>query len=182
MSAVVLLLTPCAGVSQTVRFDNFALIIKDGRRRIRLENALEELPEKSIVHAAIKRGRDFYLVLGLSHWSRGGPHPRGLCGGGLEVSIDWLHVRDGKIVERQTALYGSCFKNREGEIVGWKEGVLLWQGWGERPDPPDSSASFITTDYAWTFDSTQPEAGISEHATDYPVSPPTPMNHPPSQP
>ena len=182
VAATTLWLAPVTGVAATVGFDNFALTIRDGQKQVTIQNALEEVPEKHVVHAVIRRNEDFYLVLGLSFWSRGGPQPRGTCGGGKEVSVSWLHVHGGKIVERQTGLYQSCFENREGEIVGWKDGVLLWQGWGVHHPSVDRTGDFVTTDYVWTFDSAKPEAGIIEHATDRPDSSPTPTNLSPSQP
>lgn len=106
------------------------------------------------------------------------PATQGLCGGGMEGYITWLHVREGKIVERQAGLYESCFKNREGEVLGWKDGVLLWQSSGELSVEREGKQEFVPTVFAWTFDSARPEAGITEHTENAEPSPPAPMPSP----
>ena len=163
---------PRSGVAQSVHFDGLSLIVKDGKRRIVLTNALEAVPETRVVHAVIKRGGDYYLVLGLREWSRGGPQPRGNCGGGTESYLAWLHVHDNKITERQAGLYASCFKNREGEVLGWKDGILLWQSSGERSVEREGKQESVPTNFSWTFDSARPEAGITEHTENIDSSPP----------
>lgn len=165
------LAAPHVAAKPTVRFDDLALVVQDGGQKVRLENALETVPIKHVVYAAVRRNDDFYLLLGLKEWTRGGPQPRGTCGGGKEESIQWLHVSGGKIVARQTGLYNSCGEERTGSVLGWKDGILLWHAHGERHPGPDGHAEFTPANFAWTFDSARPEAGIAEHMT--PAAPAT---------
>lgn len=159
-------LMPGIGMAQTAHFERTSLVIRDGTRRTTLEEVVDLPPISSVVHTVIKRGDNFYVVVGLREWTRGEPQPRGSCGGGQEQYVEWLHVRAGKIVERQVGLYNSCAQNREGSVRGWQGGVLLWQGQGVQ--------YLTTTDYAWTFDSAHPEAGITERMTTAAASTPPP--------
>ncbi len=161
-----------AGRAQTARFDRTSLVVRDGARRTTLEKVVDLPPISSVVHTVIKRGENFYVVVGLREWTRGEPQPRGSCGGGQEAYIEWMHVREGKILERQIGLYNSCTQNREGSVKGWQGGVLLWQSVGDRLAPREGGgADSVPVDFSWTFDSSHPEAGISEHETDAAVPP-----------
>ena len=165
-------LAPSIGTAQTARFDRTSLIIRDGKQQTTLEKMVDLPPISSVVHKVIKRGADYYVVVGLREWTQGEPQPRGSCGGGQEAYIEWLHVREGKIVEHQIGLYNSCSKNREGSVKGWQGSVLLWQSSGDRLVPKEGGgADSVQVDFSWTFDSAHPEAGISEHETDAAVPP-----------
>ena len=154
---VLLLAVPYAGAAPTVGFDDLTLTIRDGTQKIRVENALDQVPIKHVAYAAARRDADYYLVLGLKEWT---------CGGGKEEFICWLHVRDGKVVERQSGLYNSCYEERTGSVLGWKDGVLLWRAEGRRRSDHSGGVEYLPTDFAWPFDSNHPEAGITAHVTD----------------
>lgn len=160
-------LTPgSAANAQRVSFVGEALVITDGTHRIRLPNVIGPHPESRIVHAVQKRAGEYFIVIGVSELSRGYPPRNGYCGAGIESHIDWLHVQEGKIVERQSGLYASCWKNRDGYSIEWEHGVLLWSTEGQRVVEEGGQTTFIQVTYSWKFDPSHPEKGIEEHTED----------------
>jgi hypothetical protein len=152
--------------AQQARFVGESLVITDGARRIRLAEVIEPHPEYRVVHSVQKRGADYFVVIGVSEWTRGYPPRDGNCGGGIESHIDWLHVRDSEIVERKSGLYESCRINREGYTIAWRRGLLHWTSQGARSAEVDGRTVIIPVKYTWTFDPAHPENGIEEHAED----------------
>lgn len=159
--------TLCSTCSaQRAHFVGESLVITDGTRRIRLPNVIEPHPEYRVIHAVQKRSDGYFVVIGVSEWSRGYPPKGGNCGAGIESHIDWLHVRDGKVIERQSGLYQSCVQNRDGYAIEWQHGILHWSTEGQRRVEEGGRTTFIPVNYSWTFDPAQPNKGIEEHSED----------------
>lgn len=152
--------------AQKAYFVGESLVIIDGTRRIRLPNVIEPHPEYRVVHAVQKRSDAYFVVIGVSEWSRGYPPKNGHCGAGIESHIDWLHVRNGKIIERQSGLYESCFQNRDGYSIEWQRGVLHWSTTGQRRVEEGGQTTFFPVDYSWVFDPAHPDKGIEERFED----------------
>jgi hypothetical protein len=153
-------------IAQKAHFVGDSLVITDGTRRVRLPNVIESYPEYRVVHAVQKRADDYFVVIGVSELSRGYPSRNGYCGAGIESHIDWLHIRDGKIVQRQSGLYESCLENRDGYSIEWQHGVLHWSTEGQRRVEEGGRTIFIPTSYSWTFDPAHPDKGIEERSED----------------
>jgi hypothetical protein len=152
------------GEAQTAHFSGASLVVLDGAHRIRLPGIISPHSEHRIVHAVQRRGSDYYIVIGVSEWSRGYPPHSGYCGAGIESHIDWLHVRDGKVVKRQSGLYESCLINRGDYWIEWKDGILCWNSKGLRHDDDANPPKFVWVNYTWKFDPARPEKGIEESA------------------
>jgi hypothetical protein len=153
-------------IAQKAHFVGESLVIADGTRRIRLPNVIEPHPEYRVVHAVQKHANDYFVVFGVSEWSRGYPPKNGNCGAGIESHIDWLHIRDGKIVQRQSGLYESCMLNRDGYSIEWQRGTLRWTTKGLRLEGEGLPPTFIWVNYSWTYDPAHPDKGIEEHSED----------------
>ncbi len=154
------------GIAQTAHFAGESLVIMNAAHRILLPAVIESHSEYGVIHAVQKRAGDYFVVIGVSEWSRGYPPRGGNCGAGIESHIDWLHVHDGKVVRRQTGLYVSCIQNRDGYSIEWRHGVLHWSTEGQRRGGDDGRTTFIRVNYSWSFDPAHPENGIDEHAED----------------
>ena len=152
----------------SARFVGESLVISDDARRVRLPDLIEPYSEYHVVHAVLKRAGDYFVVVGISELSRGYPPKGGECGAGIESHIDWLRIHDGKIVERQSGLYESCFQNRFGYSIEWQNGVLHWSTEGQRRVEDSGHTTFIPMSYSWTFDPAHPDKGIEEHSEDKP--------------
>lgn len=152
--------------AQSAHFIGETLIIQDGARKIRLAEVIEPYPEYRVVHAVRKKAGEYFVVIGVSEWSRGYPPRDGFCGAGIESHIDWLRVSGGTIVERQSGLYESCFKNRDDWSIRWKDGVLHWRAQGFRHLDETGGSGAVTVHFSWKFDPAHPERGIEEHAVD----------------
>lgn len=142
-------------------FDGPDLVVKSGKTTFRLSGIADEYAFFTTVHAAARKGRDFYLVIGSSELTRGWPPKGGNCGGGIESFIRWLHVRDGKVIDTQEGLYESCRSNRDGWNLGWKDGRLMWSTRGLKRSAnvsTPSTAVFLN----WSYDPQHPEKGIAE--------------------
>lgn len=152
--------------AQTAHFVGESLIVVDGTSRMRLPDIIEPYPEYRVIHAVQKRAGEYFVVIGVSELSRGYPPKGGNCGAGIESHIDWLHVHDGKIVQRQSGLYESCIQNRDGYSIDWQHGILRWSSEGQRRVEEGGRVTFIPVSYSWTFDPAHPDKGIEEHSED----------------
>lgn len=159
--------------AQKARFVGESLLISDGTQRIQLPKLIGQHTEYHVVHAVQKRAGDYFVVIGVSEFSRGYPPRGGECGAGIESHIDWLHVHDGKIVERESGLYESCQQNRFDYSINWQDGVLHWNTEGQRRVEESGHTTFIPVSYSWTFDPAHPDKGIEEHSEDITPSPHT---------
>ena len=110
----------------SARFVGRAVLVKDGPHRITLPEVAEDHAIYTVIHSISRRGADYHLVIGCSNLSRGWPPRGGYCGSGIESYVEWLHIHEGKIVEQREGLYESCFRNRDGYSIAWKNGVLRW--------------------------------------------------------
>ena len=155
-----------ASIAQNAHFVGESLVITDGTQRVRLGVVTDQHPEYRVIHAIQKRGGEYFVVIGVSELSRGYPPKGGNCGAGIESHIDWLHVRDGKVIQRQSGLYESCFHNRDGYLIEWKLGILHWSAEGQRRVEEGGHVTFIPVNYSWTFDPAHPDKGIEEHSED----------------
>ncbi len=142
-------------------FDGPDLVVRNGKTTFRLSGIVDEHAFFATVHAAVRKGRDFYLVIGSSELTRGWPAKGGNCGSGIESFIRWLHVRDGKVLETQEGLYESCRLNRDGWSLRWKEGKLIWSTceWKCSADVSTPATAFFLN---WSYDPQHPEKGIAE--------------------
>ena len=153
----------CGAVaSPSARFDAEDLVIWDGSKSVRLHDVLDPHAFHKTIHAIQQRGKDFYVVYGTSELSRGWPPKDGHCGSGLESYIQWLHIKDGKVVAEQEGRYESCLMNRNGHSINWREGKLVWRSGGVERAGDSSPAKFVWFDYTWSYDPQQPERGILE--------------------
>ena len=148
----------CAASAQTARFVGESLVIADGPRRIRLPPVIKPHPIARCVHAVQKRSGEYFILIGGSEWSRGYPPRGGLCGSGVEEYIEWLHVRNGKIIETQKGLYLSCWDGRSGVPPAWQDGQLRWGVVYVWIDEGAGHAEQIS----WTYDPRAPRKGIQE--------------------
>ena len=155
-----------SSIAQKARFVGESLLITDGNHRIRLADVIDPDPEYRVVHAVQARGGDYFVVIGVSEMSRGHSAKTGNCAAGIESHIDWLHVRDGKVIERQSGLYESCFQSRSFYSIEWKQGILQWRSEGQRRVEEDGRTTFIPVSYSWAYDPAHPDKGIEEHSED----------------
>jgi len=137
------------------------LVVRSGKTTFRLSDIADEHAFFTIVHAAARKGRDFYLLIGSSELTRGWPPKSGYCGCGIESFIRWLHVRDGKVVDTQEGLYASCRANRDGWTIGWENGKLIWcaSGWKRSENISKTDTAIFLN---WSFDPQHPDKGITE--------------------
>ena len=158
--------TACGAIaSPSAQFDADELIVRDGNHTVRLPGVLDFNAFHKTIHAIQQRGRDFYVVYGTSELSRGWPPKGGYCGCGLESYIRWLHIKDGKIIEEHEGRYESCFKNRDGWAINWRDGKLVWSSGGIEREGDTLPAKFVLFDYTWSYDPQHPERGIFEAKT-----------------
>jgi hypothetical protein len=150
-----------AAHAASASFDGPDLVVRSGKTTFRLSNIADDHAFFKTVHAAARKGRDFYLVIGSSELTRGWPPKGGLCGCGIESFIRWLHVRDGKVIDTQQGLYESCRSNRDGWNLGWKDGKLIWStgGWKRSADVSTPATAIF---FNWSYDPQHPERGIVE--------------------
>jgi hypothetical protein len=160
---ILIALTACGAVaSPSARFDGEDLVIQDRGRSIRLSDVIEPHAFHKTIHAIQRRGHDLYVVYGTSELSRGWPPKGGYCGCGLESYIRWLRIRDGKIAEEKEGRYESCYMNRNGWRIDWRDGKLIWSTEGLEREGDNSSGKLMSVAFTWSYDPTHPEAGISE--------------------
>lgn len=159
-------------LATSASFDGPDLVVSSGKATFRLSGIADEHAFFTTVHAATRKGRDYYFVVGSSEFTRGWPPRGGNCGCGTEAFIRWLHVRDGKVIETQEGLYESCRSNRGGWDLGWKDGRLIWSAsaWRRSADTSTPSAEIFLT---WSYDPQHPERGIAEEEMPDPRSPVT---------
>lgn len=152
-----------AAASPWVEFRGTSILLTDGDLSFELEQQIDPDAFFTTLHAVSQRGADYYIVYGTSEMSRGWPPRNGRCGSGIESYIRWLHVREGKIITTAEGLYESCFRDRYGGEIKWKDQKLHWgtEGFDALPNDPNNRQR---VDYEWTFDPAHPEQGISESA------------------
>lgn len=156
-------LTACiAAASPNAKFDGEDLAIRDGRYSCRIAELLDPNAFYKTIHAIQRRGQDFYVVYGTSEMSRGWPPRGGHCGCGLESYIRWLHIKDGKLIEKQEGRFESCFSNRDGWAIRWRQGTLIWSAEGIEREGDSSIGKIVSVAFTWCFDPAHPEAGIAE--------------------
>ncbi len=168
MKIVFLAICLTAGASsiayaQSAHFVGESLVIKDGGHRIFLPDVIDPHPIARCVHAVQKRRNDYFILISVSEWTRGYPPRDGYCGSGVESSIQWLRIRDGKIAERTNGLFESCSDNRGGGITGWQDSIFIAETTDlieNRDGPAEAPARW--RDITFTFDSSRPEEGIKE--------------------
>lgn len=159
-------LAACGAVaSPSARFDAEDLIVRDGSHEVRLRDVLDPHAFYKTLHAVQQRGQDFYVVYGTSEFSRGWPPRGGNCGCGLESYIRWLHIKGGKVIEEQEGRYESCFKNRDGGAIHWRDGKLVWSSGGVEREGDSVPVKFVSLNFTWSYDPQHPESGISEVKT-----------------
>ncbi len=151
--------------AQTAKFSGTSLIISDGQKRIQLHDIIAADAFARCVHAVQKRNGDYFLLTTVGEWSRGAPPRNGFCGAGRENYLEWFQVHDGKITTHTKVLYASCFDNRDGRIIGWRDKIFTAQ-----VDYYLEHSDQKTSEYGWkityTFDANKPEAGIKEVKTE----------------
>jgi hypothetical protein len=147
-----------ATAALTAQFEKTDLVVRDGAQAFRIKKVLDPRAFHGTVHAYQRRERDYFVVYGTSEWSQTGAPHGGYCGCGIESYIRWLHIRDGKILEQQEGLYVSCWKNRDGWTIDWRNGKLVWST--EYCESDETHVAVISL--TWSYDPTHPEAGISE--------------------
>ncbi len=159
-----------ATYGQTARFTGSftgdgTLVIADGTHHIRIPDISEpsdHCPTAPYVHSIQKRHGDYYVVVTISHWTRGYP-PRGGAGGsGEEAYIKWLHIVDGKISESTEGLFRSWGDNRDGFIDGWHDSIFKVTTNDLLEDKLKAKEKDIWQDIIYTFDARHPENGIKE--------------------
>jgi len=152
----------CPCMAQSVHFSRGSLVISDVYRKLVVKDTFSPHSWGEVVHAIQKRGQDYFIVVGVSELSKGYPPKGGNCGSGIESHIDWLHIRNGKLLDRQSGLYASCIHNRDGWAIKWESGLLHWTTQGRAPEGDPATGEFIDVTYTWAFDPAHPEAGIKE--------------------
>jgi hypothetical protein len=153
--------------AQTARFVGESLVISDGGHRIRLPDIIQQHPIARCVHAVRKRQADYYVLFGASEWSRGYPPRNGNCGAGVESHITWLHVRDGKVLDRKVALYESCFTNRDGWALGWHGSLFTVETEDLVEDSARADKAAVWQTLKWTFDVRRPDAAFTEEQKEH---------------
>lgn len=161
IAAVLLFLASGSLPATIAQFSDTAIVIRDGRRIIRLPDLIDPHSFHETLHALQKVGDTIYVVYGSSEMSRGWPPRNGNCGAGVESFIRWLKVVAGKIVDRQEGLYESCRKGRSGYSIAWRDHRLTWQtdGWRRSEVATESS---LSVHFTWVYDPAHPEKGIVE--------------------
>ena len=70
--------------------------------------------------------------------------------------------KNSKIVKEQEGRFESCFKNRDGWDISWKDGKLIWISQGIEAQDDSYNPKLLWMDYTWIFDPDHPETGITE--------------------
>ncbi|RYD80332.1 MAG: hypothetical protein EOP84_12095 [Verrucomicrobiaceae bacterium] len=104
--------------------------------------------EKSVLHAFVRREDTLYILFHCEGWSRGSAQPKGRCGGGYERQINWMAIRNGRVIEHQQRDIVSCWRDAEGTIEGWRGDLFFWSA--------DTPEEFYTA----FFDRKAPEKGM----------------------
>ena len=151
-----------AAGAQTAQFAGETLVISDGSHRIRLPEVIQPHSIARCVHAVQKRQRDYFVLFGATEWSRGDPPRNGNCGSGVESHITWLHVREGKVLDRKEALYVSCITNRQGWALGWHGSIFTIETEDLVEDSVRAGKAAVWRSLKWSFDIRRPEAGFVE--------------------
>lgn len=147
--------------AQTARFAGGTLVIRDGKKRVRIADVSDspsETPLAPKVHFTKKLNGEYFVIVTTSEYTHGYPPRGGSCGGGTEAYISWLRIVDGKIIDDTRQRYASCAENRVGKIHGWHGSIFTVSGSdnmdGAAPDAVPRPA--IT----FTFDARHPERGV----------------------
>jgi hypothetical protein len=160
--AILALMVSCANAAPRAAFDADDLVIRDGRRSSRLKGLLDRHAFYATIHAVQQRGPDLFVVYGTSEMSKGWPPRNGHCGCGIESYVRWLHIREGGIIARQEGRQESCFMNRDGWSIAWRQGKLVWNTEGIERHGDPVTGRIVPVAFTWTFDPAHPEKGIAE--------------------
>lgn len=155
-------LLTCVSAGPRAVFRGEDIVLRDGGQRFVIPAIIDSHANYSTIHSVLRRKTDYFIVYGTSELTRGWPPKSANCGCGIESYIRWLHIRDGKIVAEQKGLYQSCAVNRDGWIIEWKDGKLIWQTEGQLRVENSGQVSYTMVKYTWTFDPSKPDAGITE--------------------
>ena len=155
-----------AAGAQTAQFVGETLVISDGSHRIRLLEVIQPHSIARCIHAVQKRKKDYFVLFGATEWSRGYPPRNGNCGSGLESHITWLHVREGKVLDRKEALYESCITNRQGWVLGWHGSIFTIESEDLVEDSVRAGKAAVWRNIKWSFDIRRPEAAFTEEQKD----------------
>ncbi len=163
---MLLLILSLVSYGQNALFEkNGALVIIDGKKRIRLNDVSEpiaQVPTAPCVHAVQKRKGEYYVVVTTSRWTRGFPPGDGAGGCGEEAHLRWFHVSGGKITRSAGYKFRSWSDNREGGIKGWSGGVLSLTTEDLMEARLRANEKAVWQTITFTFDAAKPEAGIQE--------------------
>lgn len=85
-----------------------------------------------------RRKGDSFVVVGVREAS--GRPPEGYCGAGTETAVEWLRIRNGRVVDSSSVLIESCLTNREGRLTGWRSALFTF--WTQGPDDGKSHYVF----------------------------------------
>ena len=155
-----------AAYGETARFaGDGTLVISDGSHRIRIGDTSEppdHCPTPPCVHAIQKRHGEYFVVITISHWTRGYPPKSGGGGCGAEAYIKWLHIVGGKISESTEGRFQSWSDNREGGIDGWRGSIFKVTTDDLLEDRLEAKEKDVWQSIAYTFDAHHPENGIKE--------------------
>jgi len=144
-------------------FEGSALCIQDGKTHFAIADLIDEHAFYSTIHAIHRRGPDYFIVFGVSEFSRGWPPRGGHCGCDVESYIKWIHVKDQKIIEESEGRFESCFRNiYDSSPITWKNGQLIWSACISVANGYSSETGFTNFNYSWTYDPLKPEQGIIE--------------------
>lgn len=160
---VLLSATLSRGWAIAAHFEGSQVVVQEGAATVRVEAKAETERNYITVHAVTRKGPDYYVLYGISFYSRGYLQP-GHCGSGLETSVRWLHLRGGAVVEQREGRQQSCLQNRVPEGLAWSGQVLEWSAWG-KDETPDGETSQVR--YRWSFNLREPEKGIVEEKQPY---------------
>ncbi|CAN5577800.1 hypothetical protein BH09VER1_BH09VER1_31980 [soil metagenome] len=125
---------------------------KDGPHDF-FSDSCQGLIDRTVVHAAIRKGDTLYVVFTCAGPSRGPEASMKRCGGGWEHQINWVSISHGVVTAFQQMDIESCWNDTFGTIDGWKNGILVW------------GSDRFDTGYTALFDPSAPEKGLQQKET-----------------
>lgn len=90
-----LIVVPSPSYALLARFVDTSLVISNGAERIRLPDITGRTVISRVVHAVVKQQGDYFVVFTVR--APTGRPSNGYCGAGIDSSVEWLRIHDGKV-------------------------------------------------------------------------------------
>lgn len=149
MTWVTVVVAASSAAGQSARFVGTSLLLSDGPVRIEVPRITSSMPIERHVHSVQKRRGEYFIVVSIRATSD--RPPDGYCGAGTETNVQWLRLREGKVVDWKKILIDSCLFDRDGRVTGWRG--TLFTFWTRGPEED-------TTHYV--FDAAHPMNGLQK--------------------